>query len=810
MPQKKRILFLSFYFEPDLSAGSFRNTPLAKELAKLGQDLNLEVDVITTLPNRYRSYKTYALESERFDNLNIERIKVPRHKSGFFDQIYSFSAYYKEVKRRTKNRHYDLVFASSSRLFTAYLGSIISKSKDVPLYLDVRDIFLETLEDVLRNPFLTMLLKIPLLYVEKTTFAAATHINLISPGFEKYFSKFKNSQRSYFTHGIDPIFKNEFFDSEGKNEEEIESTSKKVVLYAGNLGEGQGLHKVVPEAAKSFEGEYIFRIIGDGGSRRILEDRIKRIDANNIEVVPPISRDELIKQYQSADYLFIHLNDYQAFEKVLPSKIFELGAIGKPLIAGIEGFPKKFMQENLSDTYFFNSGDSNDLIRVLNEIKHSNNKKPNRHKFFRDFSRPDINTKMSLSILKYLNYDIDYSTKSRLSSSRLDEELLNSNHNLNVHDLTKKKKILYLVNVDWFFISHRLPLAKAAIKYGYDVTVVASGTGKKDIFKEHGINFISMPILEKSTSILSEIAIIFRLIKLFKDINPDIIHSVTIRPVLYSSIATRIAKIPTVIHALSGLGYVYINDTFSNKLLRLISNKLFRWGFAYPNTKLILQNEDDIQLFLSKKLIKKDNIHLIKGSGVNTNYFVPVEKNSKEPVKVALIGRMLWDKGVSEFVSAAKLLLNKNIHATFHLYGAPYDNNPMSISIAQLNEWRSEDHVKVHGHEEDIRGILNTTDIVCLPSYREGLPKSLIEAASSGLPIVTTDVAGCKEIVQDGVNGYLVPPKDFKLLADRLEDLILDPIKRNEFGMKSREIAVKDFTIEKVVNKTMKLYGIIE
>ncbi|RZK26618.1 MAG: glycosyltransferase WbuB, partial [Flavobacterium sp.] len=237
----KRILYLSFYFEPDLCAGSFRNSPLVKELGIQAEGKAM-LDVITTLPNRYSTFQADAPQFEKRGNVNIYRIAIPKHKSGMKDQIFSFKKYLSETKKLIKSHKYDLVVASSSRLFTAYLGYTIAKSRQIPLYLDIRDIFTDTMNDVIKNKIIKLSALPVLRYVEKRVFNYATHINLISGGFESYFKKFPSATYTFFPNGIDDIFLD-------LPSSEPQSDGIKLITYAGNFGEGQGLHKIVPEAA---------------------------------------------------------------------------------------------------------------------------------------------------------------------------------------------------------------------------------------------------------------------------------------------------------------------------------------------------------------------------------------------------------------------------------------------------------------------------------------------------------------------------------------------------------------------------------
>ena len=391
----KRIVYLTFYYEPDLCAGSFRNTPLAIELAKQAREKDIIVDVYSTLPNRYSSFKQSALEFEELGNLRIHRISLPPHKSGMLDQVFSFKKFYSEVIKLNKNKRADLVFASSSRLFTAYLGFSIAKKSDAPLYLDIRDIFVDTMSDVFKSKILKFGLLPLLKLIEIRTFNYAKHINLISGGFKSYFSKFSNTEFTFFTNGIDE----EFFETTPSIEKSEKVDFRKTIVYAGNIGEGQGLHKVIPQAAKELGSEFEFIIIGDGGTKKLLKDEIENLLISNVVLENPVNRKVLQGIYNDADYLFIHLNDYPAFRKVLPSKIFELATFGKPIIAGVSGFAAEFIKNEVSDSFVFEPCNSKQLVDFLKSDILSN--KIDRNEFKLKYRRSNINNLMAKSILSY-------------------------------------------------------------------------------------------------------------------------------------------------------------------------------------------------------------------------------------------------------------------------------------------------------------------------------------------------------------------------------------------------------------------------
>lgn len=387
----KKILYLTFYFEPDLSAGSFRNSTLVKELAHQVKG-HAEVDVITSLPNRYSTFEVSAPQYEERDNYTIRRVAIPKHKNGMKDQVFSYLAYYRATKKLIKNKKYDVIVASSSRFFTSFLAYRIAIKNNAPLYLDIRDIFVDTMEDVLQSRLLKAPLIPSLRVIEKRVFNYASHINLISGGFVSYFEKFNHGAYSTFPNGIDELFLN-------LNHLENNNNGSKIITYAGNIGEGQGLHKIVPQAAKALGQGYTFKIIGDGGAKQALIDELVKMDVDNVEILPPVKRDELVEVYTNSDFLFIHLNDYDAFKKVLPSKVFELGAFNKPIIAGVAGFANQFIKENISNKILFLPGDVDDMVKQLNEYQYVNEI---RHEFIAEYKRESINKELAASMKSYL------------------------------------------------------------------------------------------------------------------------------------------------------------------------------------------------------------------------------------------------------------------------------------------------------------------------------------------------------------------------------------------------------------------------
>ena len=394
-----RILFLSFYFQPDLSAGSFRNTALIEAL-KDELPVGSQIDVITTLPSRYSSFSVDAPKRETFEGLTINRIALSAHKSGMLDQSHAFITFAREAMKLCKSQDYDLVYASSSRLMTAALGALIARKKGLPLYLDIRDIFVDTIKDVLSRK-LVWALKPFFSWVECWTLSRAQKINLVSGGFKQYFEpRYPGKYFSYFTNGIDQ----EFIDAQPQSSYVTKSDLPEVV-YAGNFGEGQGLHSIIPDLAKHFEGRLKFKLLGDGGRKSQLEAALLARQVTNVELLSPVSRRELIDIYQKADVLFLHLNDYDAFLKVLPSKIFEYAAVGKPIWAGVSGFASDFLHEYVNNAAVFPPCDLEAAIHSFDQLSF---KTQSRTEFVEHFSRESIMIEMAKDIISiYGNQPIE-------------------------------------------------------------------------------------------------------------------------------------------------------------------------------------------------------------------------------------------------------------------------------------------------------------------------------------------------------------------------------------------------------------------
>jgi glycosyltransferase involved in cell wall biosynthesis len=355
-------LVLSFYFRPDLSAGSFRTSTLVDSLLAI-LPAGASIEVITTAPNRYHSFNRKMPEVETSGAVTIRRIALPAHRSDLWGQARAFMRFARRAKRQTADVHYDVVFATSSRLMTAALGAWIARRAHARLYLDIRDIFVDTIGDVF--PSFAAALRPPLSALERWTMRRADRINLVSRGFENYFrSRYPDRAYAWFTNGIDE----EFLRADWTQGESSNAQRPLLVVYAGNIGEGQGLHAILPQLAVRLAQRARFVVIGDGGRRELLLERLRQVGAQNVEVLPPMPRAALLEAYLSADVLFLHLNAFAAFEKVLPSKIFEYAAMGKPIWAGVAGYAASFIAAEVPNAAIFAPCNASEAVHKLETL----------------------------------------------------------------------------------------------------------------------------------------------------------------------------------------------------------------------------------------------------------------------------------------------------------------------------------------------------------------------------------------------------------------------------------------------------------
>lgn len=366
-----------------------------------------------------------------------------------------------------------------------------------------------------------------------------------------------------------------------------------------------------------------------------------------------------------------------------------------------------------------------------------------------------------------------------------------------------RPKLLFFVNEDWYFCLHRMPFALAARDAGFDVAVLARELAHGDVIRNAGLRLIPLALERRSRNPATELATLREVIALYRAERPDLVQHVTVKPILYGSIAARLAGISRVVNTFAGLGYLFISSDTGARVLRPVVEALFRW--ALRRTRVIVENSDDRAFLAGQAIADAAQISVVGGTGVDCADFAPQPFLDGAPLTV-LPSRLLWDKGVGEFVAAARTLRGQGVKARFALVGDTDPGNPSAIPRATLEQWAHEGVVEWWGWRDDMQEVLRQAHIVCLPSYREGLPRALLEAGATGRPVVTTDAPGCREIVRDGDNGLLVPVRNAPALADALKRLIDDPALRAKMGARGRARVEREFSVERIVGETLAIY----
>ena len=376
-------------------------------------------------------------------------------------------------------------------------------------------------------------------------------------------------------------------------------------------------------------------------------------------------------------------------------------------------------------------------------------------------------------------------------------------------------KIILFANTEWYLFNFRLSLAKALQAQGHEVLLISPPGEYGARLQALGFRWEALPMDRKSLNPLQELRLLAHLCRLYRREQPALAHHFTIKCVVYGSIAALLAKVPARINAVAGMGYVFTNQALKARLLRPVVRGLMRRVLNGNGARLILQNNDDMAAFAKTGLARPELTRLVMGSGVDLVRFMPRATPVQEdgtardgpPMRVVLAARLLWDKGIAEYVEAARQLKAKGLPIRFLLAGSPDPGNPAAIPQATLDGWQAEGLIELLGQVSDMAALFACVDAAVLPSYREGLPKSLIEAAACALPLVTTDAPGCREVVTHEVDGLLVPVKDAAALAKAIERLYLNPAWARQLGLAARARALREFDEKIVISKTLAVYA---
>lgn len=370
-------------------------------------------------------------------------------------------------------------------------------------------------------------------------------------------------------------------------------------------------------------------------------------------------------------------------------------------------------------------------------------------------------------------------------------------------------KAVLFANTDWYLYNFRRALALALQRAGYDVLLISPPGPYGEKLRGLGLRWESLPMQRRSLNPLRELTLLWHLVRLLRRERPALVHGFTIKCAVYGSLAARLAGIHARVNAVAGMGYVFTSSQWKARLLRPVVRNLLRLALGGRDARLILQNADDVELFRQAGLVDPAHVRLIRGSGVNCAQFAGISPQAPADgcPRMLLASRLLWDKGVAEYVDAIRQLRHQGRTFQALLAGTPDPGNPAAVPEATIRGWVDEGLLTWLGHVDDMIGLLGAVDIVVLPSYREGLPRTLVEAAACGLPLITTDVPGCREVVSDGVDGLLVPMGDSEALAQAMARLQDDPAFARQLGDAARRKARAQFDERIVVERTMAVYA---
>jgi glycosyltransferase involved in cell wall biosynthesis len=371
-------------------------------------------------------------------------------------------------------------------------------------------------------------------------------------------------------------------------------------------------------------------------------------------------------------------------------------------------------------------------------------------------------------------------------------------------------KVILFANTDWYLYNFRLSLARRLRDLGHEVVLLSPPGEYGARLQELGFRWEAVPMIRRSLNPLRELSLVLWLARFFREEKPDLVHGFTIKSAVYGSLGARLAGVPARVNAVAGMGYVFSSRDMKARLLRPVVRQVMRMALNGEGCALILQNPDDVAVFKTARIVDEKAIRLIKGSGVNCSRFTarsPRAGEDREPLRVLLAARLLWDKGIAEYIEAARKLKAEGRSIRFILAGTPDVGNPAAVEQSLVEGWVAEGLVEWLGHVNDMPKLLAQTDVMVLPSYREGLPKSLIEAAACALPLITTDAPGCREVVsRNGEDGLVVPVRDSVSLADAIRLLDDDRALGRKLGLAARENALREFDENIVIDRTLAVY----
>lgn len=778
----KRILFISYYYYPDIGPGALRAKSIVDSLIKYGPS-DMKIEVLTTMPNRYPSLDISAPQIESNDSVIIHRFQLPKHQNGIFDQVIAFATFFFYVQKFVYKKKWDIVIATSGRLFTASLAKLVSKQVCAKLYLDIRDLFTDTINNITQNFFFKIFM--PLFYlIEKWTFNSANKINIVSSAFLPYIKKIApNVPITVYTNGVDNFFLK-------KNFINYKANKIPVVLYVGNIGDGQSLNKIIPIAAKNFK-DINFKIIGDGSGRKLLINNNLIISQNNVKISKPVLRHKLFKEYQKADILFLHLNNADSFKKVLPSKIFEYAATGKPILAGVKGYPANFLKKNLKGVEIFEPGDVTQMKIGLRKLLNGP-KVFERKNFCQKFDRDKI--------IKELTIDIFSLLKETLIKSRL----------LVVHryywpDKTSCSNILYNI-VNYLSKNFDIDVLSSKPSYYSKALYTKKKIPTVEIINNTIITRLSLENETNSRFIRIKNAIILSIYILIKSIftKYDVIISTTAPPVLngfFSALASKLTNTKFIYFCMDinpEIGKQVTKD-FENKIFYSFLLKLDKW--ACQTASLILVHSKNMFLTLQQRYSKNlINIKIMRHFSPEINETIKNIKSNfmifkpSSKLKIIYAGNIGRFQGFNNVVDAM-CLISQRKDIELLIIG---EGNEKSFMIDQVKRKKANIKFLNYVSPNKVKQIIEKSDVglmTLIPNvYRFSSPSKIPTYLEMGKPIIAI-VEKNSHIAKDIISKEYGIVVDFKNIINSLAKNLI------QLADNKKILKIKSLNAKKTYNK---------
>lgn len=779
-----KLLIVTQHFWPE----NFRINDFATDLVARGHD----VTVLTSLPNypKGKLFDGYSFVKgpykQTWNGVKIIRSPIVTRgsKKGLrlIINYFSFAFLGSIIALMRLPRDFERIFVyQTSPVFMGIPAIVFKLVHKIPIYFWVLDLWPDTLVSlgiVNKDGRALKLLNIIVNWMYSKCDKILVPSNQIQVLLQTQIAD--KNKIEYFPQWAEDLFLQKDFCSDSENlVSKIIPKSGFNVLFSGNIGVAQDFETILQAAVILKDHTDInFVIVGDGHLKNYIAKEAKRLGVEKnfilrgafpLELMPVI--------YKYSDALLVSLKKDPLFEMTVPSKVQAYMASGRPVIAALDGEGAEIIQR-ANCGMVAGSGNPEKLAECILHLKD-----------------------MSQSEREMLGKNASSYYRTHFLKTKVIQQFQMMEF---ASDIPPNQKVAFIVNDTEFFLSHRLSLAKKC-QEKLDILVVVPKSDKNHLIRKEGFRIAEYTLNKNGVNPIGDLVSVYKIFRILRKEKPQFIHNFTIKPALYGSLAGRWAGVPNIIVTITGLGYIYISNKPRNRILRVLVDRCYRWAMKTPKVRVIFQNPDDQNLFAEKEFIPLDRTTIIPGSGVDPEIFYPLPKVDKEEFKILVPCRMLWDKGVPDVVEAFQSL-NLPSNYSLLLAGKVVPGNPSSIPMATLKKWTQTGNIKWLGFVEDMNKLYNDCDIVCLPSYREGLPLSLLEASLCEKPIVTTDVPGCNFLIRDNENGLLVPARSSQKLAQALKLLIDDSELRDRLARRARELTLKHYTCESINNSIMEFY----